>query len=448
MLNETKFYTLQVSGTHCRSCEILIEKEISKLPGVNSVSASTKDQRVIFEYQKNKPDISQLNKIFKDSGYHFSNNLSQKSPQTDIFTSLLIAIGILVAFYFIQKLSIFSSFQINESSLSPSFFVFGLLAGFSTCAALVGGIILSLSRQWNNLYSRSDSVFHQLQPVLMFNLGRLVFFSFFGAFLGYFGSFFRLSLTVGAVVAILVSVLMLVLGLQMLGVKALSSFQLTLPKSLSQKFADETQFQGRFMPLLMGGFTFFLPCGFTLTAQSLALASGSPLRGALIMFFFSLGTFIPLFLIGYSSVKSSTNPVTSKYFSQVAGILVILFALFNFKSQLNVLGVGASPTKNYPISTTIPIINGKQVLKMAATSSGYTPNAFTVKAGQLIRWEITDRGTSGCTNAVISRTLFDGPINLVPGTTSVKEFTAPTTPGTYRFSCWMGMISGTITVVE
>jgi plastocyanin domain-containing protein len=85
---------------------------------------------------------------------------------------------------------------------------------------------------------------------------------------------------------------------------------------------------------------------------------------------------------------------------------------------------------------------------MDASSTGYTPNTFTVKAGQPIRWEITDRGTSGCTNAIISHSLFDGPIYLVPGTTSIKEFTAPTTPSTYRFSCWMGMISGTIVIVN
>jgi len=65
----------------------------------------------------------------------------------------------------------------------------------------------------------------------------------------------------------------------------------------------------------------------------------------------------------------------------------------------------------------------------------------------LVRWEIKDIGTSGCTNAVISRSLFDGPINLTPGQTSIKEFT-PTKPGKYKFSCWMGMVSGLIEVVD
>ena len=237
---------------------------------------------------------------------------------------------------------------------------------------------------------------------------------------------------------------MLILALQMIGVQFANKISLALPKSITSQISNSTK-----LPFILGGLTFFLPCGFTLTAQSLALGSSNWITGALIMMFFALGTFIPLMIIGVTGAKSLSRPVTAKYFSQVAGLLVLVFAIYNVSAQFNVLGI--SPTINSVQKTditTVPIVNGKQILKMDANSTGYTPNTFTVKAGQPIRWEITDRGTSGCTNAVISRTLFDGPINLVPGTTSVKEFTAPTTPGTYRFSCWMGMISGTIVVVE
>jgi plastocyanin domain-containing protein len=158
-----------------------------------------------------------------------------------------------------------------------------------------------------------------------------------------------------------------------------------------------------------------------------------------------------LFLIGYGSIRSQRNPSTAAYFSQVAGILVVLFALYTLYTQSIVLGFSPlvlSSSAPADQSTSVPIVNGIQILKMDASASGYTPSTFTIRAGQKVRWEITDKGTSGCTNAVIARSLFSGPINLVPGTTSVKEFTAPTKPGTYRFSCWMGMVSGSIEVVE
>lgn len=439
-MKNNKSAVYSVSGTHCHACEILIEKEIKSLVGIKSVEASTSSQTVKIT-GKNLPEISFLNKLFKDSGYSFSSSSTpayQSTSKPDIFLSLLIVLGILALLYIFNRFGFFSSFNVNASSYFPAFIIFGLLAGFSTCAALVGGIVLGVSRRG-------------LTPVINFLVGRLVFFAFFGAVLGYFGSFFRLSLTAGAIISILVALVMIVSGLQLLNFKFLNFLNFSLPKSITGRFADESKFQGQYLPIILGGLTFFLPCGFTLTTQSLALASGSIIDGALIMFSFALGSFIPLFLIGYGSIRSQRNPSTAAYFSQVAGILVVLFALYTLYTQSIVLGFSPlvlSSSAPADQSTSVPIVNGIQILKMDASASGYTPSTFTIRAGQKVRWEITDKGTSGCTNAVIARSLFSGPINLVPGTTSVKEFTAPTKPGTYRFSCWMGMVSGSIEVVE
>lgn len=158
---------------------------------------------------------------------------------------------------------------------------------------------------------------------------------------------------------------------------------------------------------------------------------------------FALGTSTPLTLIGLGRNRLAVNPNFSAYFSQVTGLLILIFSFYTLFSQLSLLGFIPSYSSAFQSD-----IQPQQLLQMAATASGYSPNYFKIRAGQPIRWEITDRGTSGCTNAIIARQLFTGPINLVPGTTSVKEFTAPATPGTYRFSCWMGMISGTIEVVN
>lgn len=431
-----------VSGTHCHACEILIEKEIKNLSGIKSVKASTTNQSVTI-IGKNIPDVSVLNKIFSESGYIFSSSsapANQRTSVPNILISLFISFLVLCLFYILNVSGILPNISVNNSSSLGLFFVFGLVAGLSTCAALVGSIILTIARRG-------------MLAVIFFSLGRVILFALFGAILGLVGSYFRLSITTGSIITILVSVLMLILGLQMLSIKWFNFINLSLPKSITGNIANEKNFSGKFAPFILGGLTFFLPCGFTLTTQSLALASGSPLNAALIMGVFALGTFIPLLLIGYSSVATSKNKNTSAYFSQVAGILVIIFALFNIKSQLSVLGFELPNTSSFTSvpdlqSTSVPIINGVQIIKMDASASGYSPEAFTIKANLPVRWEITDRGTVGCTNAVISRTLFTGQINLVPGTTSVKEFRAPSTPGTYRFSCWMGMISGVIKVIN
>ncbi len=43
--------------------------------------------------------------------------------------------------------------------------------------------------------------------------------------------------------------------------------------------------------------------------------------------------------------------------------------------------------------------------------------------------------------------MFADEIPLSPGKVSIKEFT-PDKPGKYKFSCWMGMVSGIIEVVD
>jgi len=460
-------HTYFVRGMHCASCEILIEKKLLKINGIKSVEASTAKGEVFIEYSGRRPSGNELNQILKNNGYTFfeqplKNEIA--AGGNNIFKSLVIAGIIIIIFILLNRFGVSSWINVNSSSALPAFFLLGLMAGLSSCAALVGGMVLSMSKQWLSLYQTNDSTWQKLQPHLMFNAGRLISYGLLGAVLGAIGSKLQVSFTFTAVLVMIISILMLFLGMQMLGFKAFRKFQLTMPKFITRRVADESKFQGRRMPFTMGALTFFLPCGFTITAQGLALLSGNVLQGGLIMFLFALGTAPMLLAIGLSSIKFSSRPHLANKFLKVAGVVVLFFALFNINSQLNVLGVpsfsdvftkskansnSSVTTNNFDANESdLPeIINGKQVIKMAASASGYNPNYFKVRTGVPVRWEITDTGTSGCTNAVLSRSLFDGQIELTPGTTSVKEFT-PQSPGKYKFSCWMGMISGIIEVVD
>ena len=208
------------------------------------------------------------------------------------------------------------------------------------------------------------------------------------------------------------------------------------------------------MPFIMGALTFFLPCGFTITAQGLALLSGNVFSGALIMGAFALGTVPMLLFIGLSSVKFNSKPHLAERFSKVAGFLVLFFALFNMSNQLTVLGFTGFNFNQPQVKVssagqdgTPPIVDGEQVIAMTATGSGDSPNYFKVKAGVPVKWEITGGNSLGCNGAIISTQLFDGQVDLTPGQVAVKEFT-PQTAGTYAFSCTMGMIRGTIEVVN
>lgn len=449
----TKEHTYFVKEMHCASCELLIEKKLLELKQIKSVDASVAKGEVLIEYQGEKPTVEEINRIFEENGYKFSDSPFQPKGDSKI-NNLLIILGIslllILGFVGLQKYGFTSLIQVNSKSALSTFFIFGLLAGVSSCAALVGGLVLSMSKQWEQKF----------QPHILFNAGRLISYASFGAILGIIGKKLQFSLTFSSILVLAVSLMMIFLAFQMFGLKFFKKFQVTPPKFIFRRLAKGASFENNLTPFLLGSFTFFLPCGFTLAAQGLALLSGSAIYGGLIMLLFALGTLPSLVLIGFSSVKLLKNPHFSDKFLKVAATLVLFFAFYNINSQFNILGLpnfsalGIQPVNTFQSSENNklsseglpPIINGKQVLKMKASSSGYQPNYLKVKAGIPVRWEIEDVGTSGCTNAIISRNLFEGEITLTPGRISIKEFT-PSKVGKHRFSCWMGMASGIIEVI-
>lgn len=111
---------------------------------------------------------------------------------------------------------------------------------------------------------------------------------------------------------------------------------------------------------------------------------------------------------------------------------------------------GQATSQNQNTEGLAPMVDGKQVIKTTILAVSYDPNNFKVKAGVPVRMEVTSSGQPGCgAGAVVSKLFPNGSLYLNPtaGQVSVKEFT-PQSPGKYTFSCPMGMIRGTIQVVN
>jgi len=463
-----KEHTYFVRGMHCSSCEILIEKKLLEISRIKSVEASTSKGRVVIEYEGDKPNVEILNNVFKKDNYLFfnneyefkvndKNNIHNKSLNKNLIAFGL-ALSIVIVFIVLDRMGISNFVSVTESSSLLAFLGFGLLAGVSSCAALVGGIVLSMSKQWNEIYKKEETTFNKIQPHLLFNTGRVLSYIFFGGLLGLLGSRLQLSIGVVSFLIIAISLFMVMVGLQMLGVRALQKFQISTPKFITRKISDEKSFNGKYAPFVMGAATFFLPCGFTVIVQSVALLSGSVISGAMIMGYFALGTLPVLLLIGFSSVKLLERPHLAQTFSRVAGFLLLFFALFNINNQMNVLGLkslndifpssGQLQIKSDKEDNLAPIISGSQVIKTKAFARRYSPNYFKVKLGIPVKWEVTSSGEPGCTNSgIISNGLFDGKIDIIPGKATVKEFT-PQKTGKYKFTCTMGMYTGIIEVVN
>lgn len=464
--NKLKKCTYYIDGMHCAACEVTIEKTILKKQSVKIVDASLEKGQVDFEYLGSKPSPEELSELLKDAGYKFSEKrvgvgdrplfqkegsklVINKEKLTRISVSVGLVILIFILLIFVQNSQFASKVVLNDSSPYISFFLFGILAGLSSCAALVGGLLLSLSKQWTELYLTADSNLERYQPYTMFNIGRIVSFVILGGLLGQLGSYFGISLSrtpvITASVVIVVSIFMLILGLQMLGVKWAYKLKIGLPKFLTRTVSTEENFKGKYMPFLVGAMTFFLPCGFTIIAQGLALTSGSFLRGSMMMFAFALGTLPVLITIGLTSVNLTKKPRLNAVFSIVSGILVVVFALYNINSQFNVLGfkslsdINLLKTTSEQDQTAVIDTDGKQVIKIIAKDFTYAPQgSTTLKADKPAKLVIDNQGIEGCGVYLSATGLTDKYLYLKNGL-NVVDIPNPKV-GNYKITCSMGMV--------
>lgn len=434
---------------HCASCEVVIEGDIKAIKGVRNANASLKnnDVEIITQHEKHFPSVEDLNKKFKDLGYSFS---TEKPANRSLKKHDLLKVGGVVAvfillFTLLEKSMLFASFTVTDSSSLPVFFVFGFMAGLSSCAALVGGILLSLSKQWNETY-RNDKA-HSSKPFILFNVGRLISFAVLGGLLGLIGSALQFSVETTAIVTIIVSFMMIILGFQMLGIKFMDKFTIRAPKRFTGNLTAETNFKGKYMPFVVGALTFFIPCGFTLVAQSAALSAGNFVNSGLMLLAFALGTLPVLAAISFTSVKLYSNPKFSLKFNYFAGLLVTFFALYTLNSQLNVLGLtslnnlvnlGKNGLSKNTIVKNVRTTDEVQYLQMEASKFDYYPKNVSLKVGVPVVWEFYNRGVYGCAQAAYARGLYPEVIYLQPGMNIIK-FT-PKQKGTFKLSCTMGMV--------
>ena len=196
---------------------------------------------------------------------------------------------------------------------------------------------------------------------------------------------------------------------------------------------------------LLGASTFFLPCGFTQAMQLYAISTGSPIQGALTMGVFALGTTPGL--LGVGGLTSVIKGQSSKLFFKTAGVIVVFLALFNVSNGLNLLGVKSifAKTTATSIDKNVKIVNGVQVVKMSQKTNGYNPSKFTIKKGVPVKWIVTSESIYSCASSIVSQQL--GIRTSLKLGENIFEFT-PTQVGTIRFSCSMGMYTGSFNVID
>jgi len=131
------------------------------------VKASLKDKTVKIVYQKEKLNVDILNSIFKSFGYAFSeNSINEKD---DYLKEIILFLSLLILLFLVFKeTSLLNFVDITKTSSLLTFFLLGLAGGFSTCAALVGGLMLSLTKNWLEIYKEEMSLWKKTYTLFIF----------------------------------------------------------------------------------------------------------------------------------------------------------------------------------------------------------------------------------------------------------------------------------------
>ena len=437
--------TIPIRGMHCAACEILISEELKKIPGVFSVYASNKKALAIIEFS----DTVQINdqaisKAVQAAGYEVGQKekLPWISRNLTDYKDLALAAGIFFVIYFLARWFNMFDLGINapNSGVAVALLV-GLVAGVSTCMALIGGLVLGLPARHAERHPEATAL-QKFRPHIFFNLGRILGFAVLGGFIGLVGQAFKPSNNLLGLLTVLIGGVMIFFGLKLIEIfPALRDKSITLPSGIARVFGlkKEVKEYSHKSAMIMGTLTFFLPCGFTQAMQLYAVSTGSFWQGATIMGLFAIGTAPGL--LGIGGLTSVFKGHKARIFFMTAGLVVILLGWVNITNGSRLFGSRADSK-----AAATPVVNQiAQEVRMTQGRTGYSPNIFTIKKGQPVKWIINSETSLHCTAYLvvpkygISKSLHAGE--------NIITFT-PTETGEIPFSCSMGMYRGKFIVVE
>ena len=176
--------------------------------------------------------------------------------------------------------------------------------------------------------------------------------------------------------------------------------------------------------------------------QICALSTGSAVKGALSMLCFCLGT-VPL-MLGFGLVTGQMNRRYARPMRIASGVVVLVMGMAMLSNSLTLAGVplrfGGAAVSDDASG------DGNLQLVYSELDWGDYPD-ITVKAGVPVRWTIHAEAEkiTGCNNEMVIPAL-DLRVPLSPGD-NIVEFTADE-PGVIPYTCWMGMLRGSITATE
>ena len=453
---------MNIGGMTCIHCQNTIEKGLKNAKGVIKASVSYKRGTADIEYDDSVTNVNKLARVIENEDYKVLSSGEKTSP--GVLDTLGILVIIAALYYLLQTFGLLNHLvpdRLADSGMGYGMlFVIGLITSVH-CIAMCGGIGLSQS-----LPTGKES--KALLPAALYNLGRVCSYTAIGFVLGLIGSVIGGGSGIGVpvmlqgILKIIAGLVMVLMGINMLGIfPGLRRFSIHMPAGVARLIGEKSRAaQTHFIVGLLNG---FMPCGPLQAMWIVAFASASPVSGALSMLMFSLGT-VPL-MLGLGSVVSLLGKKFTKQVMRVGAILVVVLGLAMFTRGTALSGLMSMVQTHMQVhlgkSADVAaaeeealediteengnVTDGVQEIRSTLTRGSYPE--ITVQAGVPVRWMIDApaENINGC-NSVMIIPNYGIRHEFEPGE-NIIEFT-PTESGAFSYSCWMGMVYGSINVVE
>ena len=302
-----------------------------------------------------------------------------------------------------------------------------------------------------------------IQPILLFMVAKLAAYTLLGFLLGWLGSMFTFSPFLKGAIQLAVGIFLVGNALRMLNVHPIFRYFSFEPPSRLTRYIRRVSKKDNawFTPLFLGALTVFIPCGVTQAMMALAISTGSPFLGALIMFAFVLGTSPTFVLISWLAV--SLGSMFQKYFYRVVAVIILAMGVYAIDSSLMLVGspissakilrqfrpqttlevapAFAAPAPNTALSANAIPSNAGNIVRIDVHNSGYAPDNLVLPANQAVELHLVTENTQSCSRAFVIPALQLQ--QLLPETgETVLEIPAQPAGRKLDFMCSMGMYTG------
>ncbi|WP_369283618.1 sulfite exporter TauE/SafE family protein [Oscillibacter sp. GMB15532] len=436
---------LHIDGMSCVNCQNKVEKKLRSTAGVQKADVSYAAGTAAVIYDAEVVSIEELSAIIQKLGYQVVASRRHGGGNTARSAGLLL---IIAALYMLMEhygfLNLLVPSQLAETNMEYGMlFVIGLITSVH-CVAMCGGINLSQCIPKGEA-PEEQSRLSSLRPAFLYNLGRVLSYTAVGFIVGALGSVVTFSPAAQGVLKLIAGGFMVLMGFNMLGIfPALRALTPRMPKRIAQRIDSEKAKSGS--PLAVGLLNGLMPCGPLQAMQIYALSTGSAFAGALSMLLFSLGT-VPL-MFGLGALSAALGRRFTKRVMTVGAVLVAVLGLSMLSQGWSLSGFATGQTSFLQGGSAVsgPVLeDGVQVVRSTLLPGQYPQ--ITVWAGTPVKWVIdAPKGSiNGCNNRIFIQEY--GVEHSFKTGENVITFT-PEETGAFGYSCWMGMIRSSITVVE